>query len=106
MSYRVKKVALGSGLTTMAMSNIRLASEALKLRAADRPSMTVFRVMFLPSWGRKPWFARVFIMGQGPRTKTYQRLFEQSLDASHRTVVCPSGLPLSKVRVGRSQSQH
>lgn len=54
MSYRVKNVALGSGLTTIAISNIKLASEALKLRAADSPSMIVFRVIFLPSWGRKP----------------------------------------------------
>lgn len=75
--YRVKNVALGSGLTTIAMSNIRLASEALKLRAADSPSMIVFRVMFLPSWGRKPWFASVFIMGQGPRTETDQQLHKQ-----------------------------
>lgn len=68
ISYRAKNVAFGSGLAIKAMSNIRLPREALKLRPADKPLITTSLVKFLPSRGRKPWFASVFIMGQGPRT--------------------------------------
>lgn len=64
-AHRVKKVAFGSGFALIAMSNIRLANDSLKLSPAPRPEMAFCRVMFRPSRGRKPWLARVFIMGQG-----------------------------------------
>jgi hypothetical protein len=52
----------------MAISNMRLPKDSLKFRAEARASTTTSRVRFRPSCGRKLWFARVFIMGQGPRT--------------------------------------
>lgn len=67
-THSVKYVALGSGLATTPISNIRLESEELKFRASRRPSTSVSLVMFLPSCGRNPWFASVFIIGHGPRT--------------------------------------
>lgn len=64
-TYRVKKVAFGSGFALIAMSNIKLPRDSLKLRPALRPEIAFCRVMFRPSRGRKPWLARVFIMGHG-----------------------------------------
>lgn len=69
MAYSVKNVALGSGLAITAWSHIIPASSALKLIPVPKAWIAFSRVMFLPSRGRKPWFARVFIIGQGPRTR-------------------------------------
>jgi hypothetical protein len=65
---RVKKVALGSGLAMTALSNMMPARTGSKSSPEVRPDTTTSLVRPRPSWGRKPWLARVFIMGQGPRT--------------------------------------
>jgi len=67
----VKNVEFGSGFAMIAMSNIKLANDVLKLSAADNADTVVSFVMFLPLWGRNPWFAKVFIMGQGPRSMAH-----------------------------------
>lgn len=68
IAHRVKYVALGSGLAMTAWSHIKLARSGSKLSPADKACTAFAFVMFLPSWGRNPWLAKVFIMGQGPRT--------------------------------------
>lgn len=68
VAHSVKKVALGSGLAMTAWSHMIPASSALKLIPVPKAWIAFSRVMFRPSRGRKPWFARVFIIGQGPRT--------------------------------------
>lgn len=67
-THRVKTVAFGSGLAMIVWSHIRDAREVLKLIAVERAWTAFSLVMFPLSWGRKPWFARVFIIGHGPRT--------------------------------------
>lgn len=53
----------------IAWSHIKLARSGSKLSPADKAWTAFAFVMFLPSCGRKPWLAKVFIMGQGPRTE-------------------------------------
>ena len=67
-AYRVKKVAFGSGLATVAILNIKLASDALKFSPSPKPRVSTSLVIPLPSCGRKWWLARVFNIGHGPRT--------------------------------------
>jgi hypothetical protein len=67
-SCRVKNVAFGSGFAIIACSHIKDARLSLKFIAAVRAWIALSFVMFVPSCGRKPWFASVFIIGQGPRT--------------------------------------
>lgn len=66
-THRVNHVAFGSGFAGSAISNIVSDSEVSKFRPSFSAWMTTSSVRFRPSRLRKPWFASVFIIGQGPR---------------------------------------
>lgn len=71
--WRVKwssenQVEFGSGFVLMAKSNRKAEMLASKLTALKRPLVRSSRVMYLPVRGRKPWLAKVFRNGHGPRT--------------------------------------
>jgi hypothetical protein len=69
-TYRVNQVAFGSGLAGSAILNIVSDNEVSKLRPSFKALITTSSVRFKPSRWRKPWFARVFIIGHGPRAVT------------------------------------
>ena len=66
-THRVNQVAFLSGLAGRAILNIVSDSEVSKLRPSFNALMTTSSVRFKPLRRRKPWFAKVFIMGHGPR---------------------------------------
>ena len=72
----MKNVAFGSGLAIIACCHIILAMLLLKLSPSCRALTAFSNVIFLPSRGKKPWLARVFIIGQGPRTVINASVYE------------------------------
>ena len=66
-THSVNQVAFGFGLAGRAILNIVFDSEVSKLRPSFNALITTSSVRFKPSRWRKPWFAKVFIMGHGPR---------------------------------------
>ncbi|KAL2108461.1 hypothetical protein VUR80DRAFT_3795 [Thermomyces stellatus] len=82
----------------MAIWNINSASDLSKLRPSRSPLTTASCVRLRPSRGRKPWFARVFSMGQGPRTVRLCQPLVAGRGPSwvELTVVRPGGLPLAR----------
>ena len=61
-------MALDIGFVVMAARNRNSPRVWLILRAVERALIVSTSEMFLPLCGKKPWFARVFSMGQGART--------------------------------------
>lgn len=67
----MKKVAFGSGLALIPCLKNRIVNSSLKLSPSFKPLIKGACVIFLPSRGMNPWFARVFNIGQGPRTSLF-----------------------------------
>lgn len=115
MTYRVKNVALGqSGLAGIAAPNMTDPRDLLKLSPSLRALTTLYSVRFRPSLGRKPWLAKVFIIGHGPRTITGQSVYcEGKVEVQHTVSRCrcdPNTLVgggdiLPLVKSGRDQAK-
>lgn len=69
--------------------------DLLKLRPWLRPLTTLYSVKFLPSRGRKPWFAKVFNIGHGPRTVAYQYLVRENIIGCQHTGIFSRCNPLA-----------
>jgi hypothetical protein len=60
-------VAFGAVFVVSANLNNISVMSSLMFRPVPRACLTTGSVKLRPSWGRKPWFASVLSMGQGPR---------------------------------------
>lgn len=104
-SYRVNHVAFGSGFAGRAILNIVSDSERSKLRPSCRAVWTCSFVRFKPSRWRNPWFANVFIIGQGPRATICQldvSTFDRCCSMNHRCQE-QGAIRLAEIGLGRRQ---
>jgi hypothetical protein len=67
-SFREKVVAFGVGFVVIALVYRNVERLSSTFKAFVNALMVAFRSIFLPSCGRKPWFAKLLSIGQGART--------------------------------------
>lgn len=101
---RVKNVALASGLAMMAWDHMSSAIDWLKFKAVVRAWTAFSRVMLVPSWGRKPWLARVFIIGQGPRTTWMSAFWIKHVKSTKHTISVTRSSPFFNRTLCRDQA--